>query len=310
MSFLDRTLRGVPYREFLKEEARKIGDDDVLGLAAELAYRFFLALLPLVMFTGAAGAAVAGLLGLQNPSELLLNALTSQLPQEVAGTLEQQLSEALKEPHPTIVLGTLIASLLAGAGGMNALIKGFNRIHSLDEGRPFWKRYAIAAALSAASGVFLLSALAIFVTGGFYGGRLMQAVGLSEGSGIILAVARWPVSFVFLTAMVGFLYWAAPADRLPFRWASLGAVAFAVGWLIATWLFLLYISNFGAYSNTYGFLAGIAILLIWLYITNVVLLAGAEANAILDRHVESEGPLQPPHQATAEGERGRASRVS
>jgi membrane protein len=102
-------------------------------------------------------------------------------------------------------------------------------------------------------------------------------------------VLRFPIVFVILTAMVGFFYWAAPAEAVPFKWTSLGAAMFGIVWLIATWIFVLYIANFGQYSNTYGFLAGVAILLLWLYLTNMVLLAGAEANAIMDQRIDVTG---------------------
>jgi membrane protein len=274
-----------PGVDVLTTAARRLGrqvlDDDVMGLAAELAYRFFLALFPFAIFVAGVGAFIARQLDVQNPATVVTEQLAGTLPSEAAGLIEQELRRVIEQQNAGLISFGVLAAVFFATGGTNAVIKALNRAFDVDETRPFLRRYLLALGLTVLAGASLILAFALIVLGQVLAGDVASRFGLGGEMWDLMTALRWPVVVVLLVVAVTVLYRLGPNLRMPLRWVLPGAAIFTVGWLAATWAFGFYVSNFASYGATYGALAGVAILLIWFYLSSFLLLLGAEINDVI-----------------------------
>ena len=262
-------------------------EDDVLGLAAELSFRWLLALFPLAIMTAAfAGFAAEGV-GVADPTQQILDAAGAQLPPEAAETLRPQLDRVLTNQDGGLLTLGLILTVYAASAGMRAIIKGFNRAYRVEERRPFWRQVAVAIGLTVLMGTSVVASFIVLVVGQVAARDVAAQVGLEEATTTAFELARFPLVLLALGAASAFLYWLAPAQHPRLRWALPGVIVFVPGWMLATVLFSLYVDNFGSYDDTYGTLGGVVVLLLWLYLTFIVLLLGAQLNAALQREFDS-----------------------
>lgn len=255
--------------------------DDVLGLSAELAYRFFLALFPFTIFITALGGFIAAELPIDNPAQRAVELLGNLLPPEAASLVESELRRIIDSQSAGLLSLGAILALFFATGGMNAIIKAMNRAYRVPEARPVWKRYLVALALTMVAGTGIVAAFVLFVPLRMLGPALARTLGAGELAGPITNTVAALGAFVLLIAAVSIVYRVAPNIRLPLRAVLPGAVLFAVTWLVATFGFGFYVSNFGNYANTYGALAGVAVMLIWFYVSALMLLVAAEVNEVM-----------------------------
>lgn len=138
--------------------------------------------------------------------------------------------------------------------------------------------------MTALVGVLLLAAAVIVVFTGGLAEQVGSAIGLGSTAVTVWNIVKWPVLLILVSLMFAILYWASPNARHGgFRWVSPGGVLAVVIWLVISGLFALYVSNFGSYNKTYGALAGVIIFLVWLWLSNIAILLGAEFDAELER---------------------------
>jgi membrane protein len=175
-------------------------------------------------------------------------------------------------------------------------------IWDVEEGRPIWKTIPLRLAITIAMLVLLaITAVAVVVTGPL-ADKVGKLVGLGGAAVTAWDIAKWPVLVVIVSLMFSILYYAAPNVRQPgFRWVTPGGILAVVAWLVASAAFGVYVANFGSYNKTYGSLGAIVIFLVWLWLTNVAILLGAELNAEIARgrqieagHPEEREPFLPP----------------
>lgn len=283
------TVRGVNPVALAKDTFREFRDDDVSGLAAELTYRTFLALFPFIIFLTALGGALAKALSVENPAERFLELFGGQLPGDARSVITTQVQEVVNGTNVGLISAGILGALWAAGGGAAALMKALNRAYDIPDTRPFWKQKLLAVGLVLAATVAIFATIALFVATRAYGTEIAEAVGLGPTFEAVLRWGTYPLVAVLALAAVAFVYWAAPDAGLPFRWVSPGAIFFVVAWLIATVAFGLYVANFSSYNATYGALGGVVVLLLWFYLSNIVLLTGAELNAVIDEH--TNGPV-------------------
>lgn len=264
----------------------KVSEDDVSGAAAEMAYRFFLALFPFFIFLAALGGFAASAFNVQNPTDEIMDMLGESLPDDASSVLRGQLENVIEGQNAGLLSVGIVGAVWAAAGGVGALMKKMNIIYSVDEDRSMVARYGIAIGLTVFSAGLIIVAFIIFFVGQIYGPRLGAEVGLAETTAEMVSLARWPAAVVLVILAVAFVYWLAPNTRLPIRWLSPGALFFAIAWLVASFGFSFYVANFGSYNATYGALAGIVILLFWFYLTSFLILLGGEINAVLAEKLE------------------------
>jgi membrane protein len=260
---------------------KEAGEDDLSGLAAELAYRFFLALFPFFIFLTAAGGFVADYANVKNPADEVMDWLGDALPEDASSVLRSQLEGVTESRSGALLSFGILAAIWAASAGIGSVIKGMNRVYEVKEQRPMLTRYGLSVGLTLLGGVSIIGAFVLLVGGQVAGMALAEEIGLEGAAATLFTLARWPIVIGLLVLAVAFLYWAGPNVDLPFRWISPGAVVFTIGWLAASYVFGLYVANFGSYNATYGSLGGIVVLLIWFYLTAFILMLGAEINAVL-----------------------------
>jgi membrane protein len=280
-----------------KRVFKEAGEDDVSGAAGELAYRLFLALFPFFIFLAAMGGFVADVLSVQNPTQEVMDLLDESLPQDASSVLRGELEGLTESRNASLVSLGIIGAIWSASSGIGTMIKGMNRIYEVKETRPIWKRYMINVGLTILGGVFAISSFVLLLVGQLAGTEVAGELGLADQTATAFSLARWPLIVLMLIVATAFLYWAAPNVRLPFHWITPGAVVFIIGWLVASFLFGLYVANFGSYNATYGTLGGIVVLLVWIYLTSLLLMLGAEINAVI---AQEEVPEKLP-QTAAEG---------
>ncbi len=297
------------FTDTAKHLVREISDDDLLGLAAELAYRFLFALFPLLIFVAAVGGFASTTLGIENPTDQAMEALEDALPPEAEETVADQLGRVLEQQNPGLLSAGLVLALWAASGGMKAVMKAMNRAYDVEESRPFIRKNIVALALTILLGISVIGGFALLTVGQFFAGELADLLGLEAWAATIIQVVQGIVAIALLLVGVAFLYWAAPNTDVPFRWVSPGAILFVLAWFVATVGFGFYVANFGAYADTYGALGGVIVLMLWFYITGLVLLVGAELNAVLTKRaapeaLKSEGRDVKPDEERARREHG------
>jgi membrane protein len=173
-----------------------------------------------------------------------------------------------------------------------AFMRASNTIYDVPEGRPLWKTLPIRLAVTVVTLVLLsVSAVAVVVTGG-----VAEQVGKMFGAGstavMVWDIAKWPVLLFVISFLFALLYWASPNAKQGFKWVTPGGILALVIWLVASAGFAVYVAAFGNYNKTYGSIAGLIVFLVWLWISNVALLLGAELNAELERgrHIAAGHP--------------------
>jgi len=183
-----------------------------------------------------------------------------------------------------------------------AFMRASNVIYDVGEGRPIWKTLPTRVLTTLALLVMLaLVAVGVTVTGSV-ASSVGQSLGVGDTAVTVWGIAKWPVVVLVVMAMFGLLYWAAPNVKHPrFRWVTPGSIAGVVLWIVASVLFAVYVGNFSSYNKTYGALGGVIVFLVWLWISNIALLLGAELNAETERgrqieagHPEDREPFLEP----------------
>jgi membrane protein len=183
----------------------------------------------------------------------------------------------------------ILSALWAASGYVSAFADASNSIYEVEEGRPFWKLKPIQLAVTFALIMMAaLVALALVLSGPIVG-ALGGALGLSDSVLTLWSFAKWPAMLVLVLAIFGVLYYTAPNARLSgIHWITPGAIVALVAWIVASIAFAIYVSNFGAYDKTYGTLGGVVVFLLWLWLTNMAILLGAEFNAECERAKQLE----------------------
>lgn len=280
----------------MRDDATRIGKrfladikrDDVAGLAAELAYRFLFAIFPFGIFVAALTAFVASATGVADPTGQILGAIGDNLPPDIAGAVAPQLEAVIGTTRPGLLTIGASAALWAATGGTNALIKAMNRAYEVEETRPLVPRYALAIGLTLLASVGFIGAFVTIVGASLLTSEVIKQFNLDQGTVEAFGILRWPVVLAFLSAAVAVLYKLAPNFAVPWRWALVGGFIFSIGWLVATAGFAFYVANFGSYANTYGALGGVIVLMLWFYLSGIILIGAAAMVASAMKELQPE----------------------
>jgi membrane protein len=159
-------------------------------------------------------------------------------------------------------------------------MRATNQIYNVDEGRPIWKTAPARLAVTVVIMLMLIASALMVVVTGSIATQFGKALGIGHTAVLVWDIAKWPAVLILVSVMFSLLYWACPNVKQPgFRWISPGGVLAVIIWLVASGAFALYVSFSGSYNKTYGSLASIIVFLVWLWITNIAILLGAEFNA-------------------------------
>jgi membrane protein len=266
-----------------KQLVKEVSDDDVGGLAAALAYRFFLALFPFFIFIAALAGFVTHLLDIQNPTDRIINTIGDTLPSDVTSVLRTQLEGVINSRNAALLSVGLLGTLWAASSGVNSVMKAMNRAYDVKETRPVWERYLMAIGLTLFAGFLIVASFLLLIVWQTSGTKIADKIGLGGAAATLFPLMRWPLSVLLIFFASGILYRVAPNTRLTLRRVLPGAVLFTAVWLIATYVFGVYVAHYASYNSTYGALGGVVILLVWFYLTAFILLVGGELNAVLEK---------------------------
>jgi membrane protein len=276
-----RELPDLTLKSRIKRVIRRINDDDVFGRAAQLSYYFLLALFPLLLV-------LINLLGYmaQEGTEFrnkLITYLGAVMPSSAVALVHTTLDEiSASSGSGKLSLG-LLAALWAASNGMGAISQTLNTAYDVRETRSWWKVRAISVLLTIALSVLIISALAIVLYGGSIGDALASRYGFSHFFTTTWRILQWPIALGFVLATFNLIYNFAPnLTSQQRKWFTPGAVVGVALWLLISFAFRLYLRFFDSYSVTYGSLGALIILMLWFYLTGVVILIGGEVNCEAD----------------------------
>jgi membrane protein len=265
----------------LKRTYREYKDDNLGDLAAALTYYGVLAIFPMLVVL----VSLLGLLG-QSVTQPLINNLGQVAP----GAAKQIFTSAIQNIQSNqgtagvLFIVGLAAALWSASGYIAAFMRASNVIWDVPEGRPIYKTIPIRLGATLVTVLLLtFTAIAVVVTGGL-AKQVGNVIGAGQSAVTIWDIAKWPVMLVIVSVILAILYYVAPNVRQPgFKWVTPGGLIAVVLWVLASALFALYVANFSSYNKTYGALASVIVFLVWLWITNTVILLGAELNAEIER---------------------------
>ena len=275
----------------LKRTVSEFRADNLTDWAAALTYYAILSIFPALIVL----VAILGLAGDSATQSVLdnLNELGPGPATDIVSGAIKQIASNQGTAGIALVIG-LVAALWSASGYVGAFSRACNVVYEVEEGRPFWKLRPLQLAMSLLLILLVaLSAIAVVLTGPL-AEQVGNLFGLGSTAVTIWDIAKWPVIVVTVITMLSVLYYGAPNVRQPgFRWITPGGVLGVGLWLLASAGFALYVANFGAYNKTYGSLAGVIVFLIWLWVSNLAVLLGAELNAELERSREVESGVPP-----------------
>jgi membrane protein len=265
----------------LRRTVREFREDNITDWAAALTYYAVLSIFPALI----ALVSIVGLLGDSAASALEKNlkSFTPGPARDIVGGAIDSLTANQGSAGILFVVG-IAAALWSASGYIAAFMRAANAVWDVEEGRPIWKTLPVRLGVTLVV-VLLLAAsvLAVVLTGGL-ADRVGQLLGLGDTFVTVWEIAKWPVLVLVVALILAILYYAAPNVRHPkFQWVSPGSLVAIALWVVASAAFAVYVANFGSYDKTYGSIAGVIVFLVWLWITNIAVLLGAEFNAEIER---------------------------
>jgi membrane protein len=265
----------------LKRTVSEFRRDQLTDLAAALTYYGVLAIFPALI----ALVSILGVIG-HSATQPLIENLGKVAPGPARSIFTSAIQNVQKAQGTAgvIFVVSLAVALWSASGYVAAFMRASNRIYDVEEGRPIWKTVPVRLGITVVMVVLLaVSAAAVVLTGGL-AKQVGGLIGVGSSALQVWDIAKWPVLVVVVSLMFALLYWAAPNVKHPgLRWLSPGGLVAVVVWVVASGAFALYVANFSSYNKTYGSLAGVVAFLVWLWISNIAVLLGAELNAELER---------------------------
>lgn len=260
---------------FLKALITRCREDEVAALGAQLSYYSMLAFFPFLIF-------VVSVIGFTHLSgDDFMNDLILILPGETGETIRESVMEVTANRSGALLSIGMLTTIWAASNGMNALIKGLNKAYDEQESRPFWKVRAIAVLAIVLLGVLIPIVMGILIFGKTISTYVSLLLNNPQWFAAVWANARFVIPIAGIAVVFLLLYWIVPNRKMTLRAAVPGALFTTLGWIVTSIGFSFYVDNFGTYTKTYGSLGGIIVLLIWLYISAMIVMIGGEINAAL-----------------------------
>ncbi|GAA0246264.1 YihY/virulence factor BrkB family protein [Cryptosporangium japonicum] len=274
-------LRGKGVFAALKRTFKQFSSDNLSDWAAALTYYGVLSIFPGAIVI----VSLLGLLG-SDGKETVTNAVNELAPnkqlQELVDTVLTQVNGSGGAGIAAIV--GILAAFWSASGYVAAFMRASNAVYDVPEGRPIWKTLPIRVGVTAVVGLMLIVSAAIVIFTGDLARVVGDAIGLGDAAVTTWSIVKWPVLIVLISLMFAILYWASPnAKTGGFRWVSPGGIFAVLLWILASIAFAIYLANFASYNKTYGTLAGVIAFLVWMWISNIAILLGAELDAELER---------------------------
>jgi membrane protein len=286
MALLLNALRvSLTWREIFRRTLYEaFWNDNCLGMAAQLAYYFFFALFPTLLFI----LAVASYFPLATLVDDLFRTVGGFMPPEALQVItDQMIKISDREQTGLLTLGMLLA-ISSSSAAMVAIIDTLNNAYDVQEGRPWWKVRLTAILLTVSVAIFILVSFALVLVGPKLATEVAESMNLGPVFEWTWKILQWPVLFALASVAIASIYYFAPDVEQQWVWLTPGAIFATTLWLAASLGFKYYVANWGNYTESYGLIGAVMILLLWFYISGLVILIGAEMNAEIE-HASSQG---------------------
>lgn len=273
----------LPVRSWGRTLKRTFGEfqkDNLSDWAAALTYYSILSIFPAILVV----VSLVGLAG-QSATDNLVKNVGSLAP----GAVRELLVSSIRQLEGgaggagVVAVLSLAAAVWSASGYVGAFMRASNAVYDVPEGRPFWKTVPLRIGVTLLTLVLLSASVIAVVVSGPLARKVGDTLGFGSEAVTVWSIAKWPILVVVVGFLFSLLYWASPNAKRGFRWVTPGSGLAILLWLAASGVFALYVANFASYNKTYGSLAGIIIFLVWLWITNLAILLGAELDAELER---------------------------
>jgi membrane protein len=284
----------ISWTELARRTWREIGEDDVLGLAAQLSYYFFLALFPAILFL----LALASFFPLSNITDDVGRALGPFVSPQVLELIQEQMRRLASSANGGLLTFGVLGALWSSSAAIVSIVGALNRAYDIEEGRPWWKVRLIAIGLTLGVAVFVLVSLSLVLVGPTLAAWLGRVTGWGAPFEWTWLVLQWPLVFGLVATGIGLIYYFGPDADQDWVWISPGAILATLLWLVASLLFKFYVARFTDYEGSYGTVGAVIVLLLWFYVSGLAILTGAEVNAEIE-HASPYGKA--PGQKNAQG---------
>lgn len=271
-------LGGLSSKDLGKRVLHDTLADDMMGIAAELAYYFLFSLFPFLLFL----AALLAYVPIPDLLQHIMNALAQFAPKDVLTLLQSHVRQVVTNQHGGLLSFGIIFSLWTAASALRATADGLNRAYGVNEGRPLWKVYLMSILVTIALAVMLLASILLLMFGPQLGHWIANLADLGSAFDLTWNILRWPVIVLLMVIATALVYYFAPDVEQDWKWLTPGSVFAVVAWIIASIAFSYYVNNFGSYNKTYGSIGAVIVLLTWMYLTALFLLVGGEINAKIE----------------------------
>jgi membrane protein len=258
----------------IKRSTKEFSDDDMMTYAAAVAYQVFFSLFPFIIFV----IALLGLLNLQAVFDFLLQQANTVMPNTAQTMVSNVVSQVQSQASGGIMSVGVIVALWSASSAVRMAMHAMNVAYDVED-RPVWKKIPLSVLYALILAVVLIASATLIFMGPQLISPIAQAVGLGSIFTTVWSIARIPVAVLLLMLAVALIYWLFPNYKQPFRFITPGAIIAVIVWILASLAFSFYVSNFSSYSATYGALASVVVLLLYFFISALILLFGAEINA-------------------------------
>ncbi|SQB38729.1 YihY family protein [Clostridium perfringens] len=260
---------------FLVMFIKKIGDDDIFALGAQLAYYMVLSFIPFLMF-------LMTLVGFSHlNSDAVLNLLSNVMPTEAFNLIQSTVIEIVDREQTGLLWISIALAIWVSSSGFKAVIKGLNKAYGVKETRSYIKLKLISMIYTILLALIVIATLFLFVFGDVIGDFFIKVLEHPEFIYYIWNILRYVVVILIMILFFMFLYNATPCVRLGWLEVIPGAVITTLGWISISYIFAYYVNNFSNYSRLYGSLGAVFMFMTWMFITSMILILGGEINAVL-----------------------------
>src|SRR5437588_10681240 len=268
----------IGWKDLLKRTASEVMADNCLGLAAQLAYYFFLALFPALLFV----VALVSFLPIAGLMDAITGTLARIAPGEVIRIIQDQLINIAHEKNAGLLTLGMLGTIWSTSSGVTAIMDTLNQAYDVVETRPWWRVRVTALSLTVALAAFIVFAFALVLVGPTLAEKVAAWAHLGPVFEWTWKILQWPLVFGLVALAVALIYYYAPDVQQEWIWITPGSVLATTLWLLISIGFRFYVTRFTSYNATYGTIGGAIVALLWFYVSALAVLVGAELNAEIE----------------------------
>lgn len=268
----------IGWRDLMRRTGAEVLADNCLGLSAQLAYYFFLALFPALLVL----VALLSFVPVEDLLDTVITTLSRVAPGEVLTIVREQLITIANDDAGGLLTFGMLGAIWSSSSGVTAVIDSLNQAYDIREGRPWWKVRLIAIALTVALAAFIVVSTVLVVAGPVLAARVADWFQLGAAFEWTWAILQWPVVFALVSGGIALIYYFAPDAEQDWIWITPGSFVATLLWIVVSLGFRFYVTSFGSYNATYGAIGGVIVLLLWFYLSALAVLVGAELNAEIE----------------------------